>query len=126
MREIIIIVIVIVLVSVGSIFTQKYLEKTSDELTAKLEELKNEIKGENFETADSISNEVLAKWQDIKHKWSMVVVHEELDNIELAMLGVKGSIEAQDSEDGLVEIEKSIFLVSHIKEKEAFKIKNIF
>lgn len=126
MREIIIIVIVIVLVSVGSIFTQKYLEKTSDELTAKLEELKNEIKGENFETADSISNEVLAKWQEIKHNWSMVVVHEELDNIELAILGVKGSIEAQNSEDGLVEIEKSMFLVSHIKEKEAFKIKNIF
>lgn len=126
MREIIIIIIVIVLVSLGSIFTQKYLEKTSDELTAKLEELKDEIKGENFETADSISNEVLAKWQKIKNNWSMVVVHEELDNIELAMLGVKGSVDAKDSEDGLVEIEKSIFLVSHIKEKEAFKIKNIF
>lgn len=126
MREAIIIIIAIAFVCVGSILTQNYLEKTSNELSVKLEELKKQIEAENFESARNISNEVLNIWEKMKNNWSMVVIHEELDNIELSMLGVKGAINAKDVEDGLVEIEKSIFLVNHIKEKEAFKIKNIF
>ena len=56
----------------------------------------------------------------------MLVIHEELDNIEISLLELKASIENQNIEDSLKEIEKSMFLIGHIKEKENFQIKNIF
>lgn len=130
MREVIIIIVVLVLVTTTSILMQKYLIKSSDELGQMLEELKTEIQSAdetgNLEKVNNLSEMVLEKWEEINKFWSMIIVHQELDSIELSMLGVKGFIESGSIKDSMEEIEKSIFLVGHIKEKEAFKLKNIF
>ena len=124
MREVIIIISVIALVVAGSMLMQRYLEQTSDELISILEEIKSDI--ENLEKTKTLSEELLAKWNEINKVWSTIIIHEELDNIELSMLGLKGAIISGDSDDATEEIERTIFLVGHIKEKEAFKLKNIF
>lgn len=130
MKELIISVIVIAMVCVGSFYMQQYLEQTSNEIIERLELLKQEMKqvkeGKEDTRAVELSEEVLQMWEKIDKNWSMIVVHEELDNIELSILGVKAAIEAESFDDGLQEIEKSIFLVGHIHEKEAFKLTNIF
>jgi len=123
MKEAIIIIIVILLVAAGSVFMQKYLVKTSDELIGILEEMKQDIGSK--ENSEKV-NELLEKWDEINKIWSMIIIHEELDNIEVSMLGVKGAIESEDTEYAIEELERTIFLVGHIKEKEAFKLKNIF
>lgn len=130
MKEITIIVIIITIVCTASFFMQDYLTKTSDELVNKLEVLKEEIKyaqesGDN-KRAKSISKEAMDKWEDIHKQWSTVVLHEELDMIQLSLIQVNAGVEIGSYEDSLQEIDKSIFLVGHIKEKEVFQLKNIF
>lgn len=99
-------------------------------LLGKLETLKTEIQNAKqtgaLENAIELSENVLNNWEEINKNWSMLVVHEELDLIELSLIGVKASVESGSAEDALQEIDKSLFLVGHIKEKESFKIKNIF
>lgn len=130
MKEIVIILVVIALVCTANFMVQQYLTQTSDEMLGQLAILKEELKqaqnsGDN-EKAKSISEEVLANWEIIDKNWSMIIIHEELDMIELSLLQVNAAVEVGSFEDGLQEIDKSIFLVGHIKEKESFKIKNIF
>ena len=130
MREIGIIIVVVIIIVVASWLVQNYIEKTSDEITFQLEELKSQIKqsktNNNKEEAAKTAESALQKWEEVSKNWSMVVVHEELDKIELSLLEVKAAVETESYDDSLEEIDKSIFLVRHIKEKEALKIKNIF
>lgn len=130
MREIGIIIAVVIIIVVASWLVQNYIEKTSDEITFQLEELKSQIKqsktNNNKEEAVKTAESALQKWEEVSKNWSMVVVHEELDKIELSLLEVKAAVETESYDDSLEEIDKSIFLVRHIKEKEALKIKNIF
>ena len=129
-KESIIIIAVIILVIAASIISQNYLKQSSDMLLGKLETLKTEIQNAKqtgaLENAIGLSENVLNNWEEINKNWSMLVVHEELDLIELSLIGVKASVESGSAEDALQEIDKSLFLVGHIKEKESFKIKNIF
>ncbi len=130
MREIIGIIIIITIVSGASFALQSYLDKTSDEILSKLNNLKDEIRqaidtNSNSETA-KISNEIVAKWEEISEIWSTIVVHQELDSIKLSILEVNGAVEAGSFDDALEEIDKTIFLAGHIKEKESFRLKNIF
>ena len=96
----------------------------------KLENLKNEIEiAQNEEKNTKViemSEYVIKKWDEMNDIWSMLVVHQELDNIKLSILEIKGAVATSSFDDALEEIDKTIFLVEHIKEKEAFKLKNVF
>lgn len=135
MREVIIILIILISIISISNLTQKHLKDTGLELTSKLLELKTELNKlilkKEEETISStkakeISQQIYEKWEQLNKTWSIIVMHMELDQIELSILGVKASVEIGDLEEGREELEKSIFLIEHIKEKESFKLKNIF
>ena len=130
MKELIGIAIIIIIVTYSSFVLQKYLEKTSDEILAKLDNLKTEIKLaqvlNDSTKVKEISNSILEKWEEISEIWSTIVIHQELDNIKLSILEVNGAIESGSFDDAIEEIDKTIFLAGHIKEKESFRLKNIF
>ncbi|MBR6033355.1 MAG: DUF4363 family protein [Clostridia bacterium] len=130
MKEIIGIIVIVSIVCATSFLLQKYLNNTSDEILAKLESLKNEIEIAQVESSNTkvteMSEDVIKKWDEMNDIWSMLVVHQELDNIKLSILEVKGAVSTSSFDDALEEIDKAIFLVGHIKEKEAFKLKNVF
>lgn len=130
MKEIGISIIVIVIVVVGNLGIQKFLNNSSDKMAEMLNELKIELEKEgnefDIEIAKQQANNIYEEWEDLQKKWSVIVIHDELDKIELSLIGVKSALNANSKEDSMQEIEKSIFLVEHIKEKESFKLKNIF
>lgn len=130
MKEAIIIIVVITLVTISSFITQNYLETTSDEILGKLTELKTKIamleENDNTNDINQMATQIIEKWEEVNKNWSMIVIHEELDNIELSLIELKTCIETSELEDGLKELDKSIFLVGHIKDKESFRMKNIF
>ncbi len=131
MKETIIMIIILILIIASGIGIQKYLVESSNMLCEKLENLKTEIGMEKqeqktTENINRLANEIEEEWKEINKIWSTVILHEELDMIEMSLLEVKSSIQVQDLESSLEEIDKTIFLVGHIKEKEALKWRNIF
>ena len=129
-KETLIIVRIVFIIIIGNIGIQNYISKTSDELVFQLEDLKDKLENidetNNMEELKEFSVKIYENWEEVNKKWSILVIHSELDLIELALIGVKSTIEANELQDTLQEIEKSIFLVEHIKEKENLKLKNIF
>ena len=58
--------------------------------------------------------------------WSIIVVHQELDNVEQALTKAKSNIENGTLETALQEIETTIYFVEHVKDRERLCLKNIF
>ena len=129
MKEIIIIIISFLLVFMGSNVSQAFLNKTGNELIADLENLKTEIENaENSEENDSevIANDIYEKWEELEKKWSIIIIHDELDLIQLSLIDMKTAIEQTDYEHAMEELEKASFLLEHIQQKEKLDLKNIF
>lgn len=128
MKEILIIVISILIVIVGANISQGYLNKTSDELIQNIETLREEIKKAQI-SEDNNSKELVEdiyhKWKGIEKNWSIIVIHNELDLIELALVSMKTCIEEKEYNEAMKELEKSSYLIEHIKDNEKLELKNI-
>lgn len=129
MKEILIIVISILIVIVGANISQGYLNKTSNELIQNIDILREEIKrAQNSEDniSKELSEDIYSKWQGIEENWSIIVMHDELDLVELALVSMKTCIEENEYSEAIKELEKSSYLIEHIKDKEKLDLKNIF
>lgn len=124
MKDTVIIVTIIVIVIIGNIIIQNVLATDSEEIIAKLEEIKVQI--ENNEDATENVQELYDKWEKTNEKWSIIVTHHELDSIKTAIIAVKAGVESNDTEYAYQQLQNSIFLVGHIQEKTKIEWKNIF
>ena len=130
MKDFFIILVIIGVILGGDILVKKHLEKTTNELVENLEDLKHKTiiakqSGDRKEIKGTMDN-VEKKWKKISKIWSTVVVHQEIDNIEQALIRAKANINDGELEDAIPEIETAIFFAEHINEREQLKLKNIF
>ena len=128
MTEIIIIISILIIIFAGSIITQMYLNKTSALLIDKLENIKSDIENEKFdrEKVSKKAEEMYSEWEKINEKWSVIILHDEIDLIETSLTKMKAEIKSGEIKDVMAELDTSIFLLNHIKEKEKTSLKNIF
>ena len=129
-REIIIIASIIIIIFAGDFLTTRYLEKTSDKLIGSLKELKEHaIEANKNENRDLIKEEMKQmeeNWEKTSEIWSVIVMHQEIDNIEQALIKSKAMINDGNIEDAIPELETAIFYVEHVNAREKLKLKNIF
>lgn len=128
MKEIVIIILILIIIFVGEFYIQKYLSNTSASLISKLEDLKQIIDEKSIEKDEIVakSDEIYSEWKDINEKWSVIILHNEIDLIETSLIRMKSKIKTGKIDDSVEDIDSSIFLVNHIKEKEETRLKNIF
>lgn len=128
MKEIIIIITILIIIFSGSIITQNYLNKSSNLLIAELDDIKKSIENNELNNEELIkkTEETYQKWEKTNEKWSVIILHDEIDLIETSLIKMKAEIKSGEIEDAMAEIETSIFLLNHIKEKEKTSLKNIF
>ena len=128
MKEIIIIISIVSIVILGTILVDNYLNSTTNELVSNLEDLRDSIERDNAtkEELQKKSEEIKLKWDEINKKWSNIILHEEIDLIETALIRTKSKIEIGLANESIEDIETAIFLINHIKEKEKTSLKNIF
>jgi len=128
MREIIIIIVILIIIFGGALYTQNYLDNTSNNLVSKLENLKKDIENENKEQQEleKQTDEIYGEWENINEKWSVIVLHDEIDLIETSLIKMKSKIKAGNLDESMEDLDSSIFLLKHIKEKERTSLKNIF
>ena len=128
MKQIIIMIIILIIIFSASLYIQNFLKDTSMPLVSKLEDIKNEVQNGNIEDKEvkEKSEEVYKEWEDISEKWAIVVLHDEMDLIEMSLIKMQANVEMGNAVDSIQELETSIFLLEHIEEKEKTSLKNIF
>lgn len=128
MKEFTIIFIILIIIVGGVIYTNNYLNDSSQKMVSMLEDLKQKVghKENNMEELKTEVEKVYDEWENTEKKWAFIVLHSELDLIETSFVKMKAQIEEGELKKSMEEIETSIFLVNHISEKEKFCLKNIF
>ena len=72
MKEFVIIIIILTIIFGGAFYIQKYLNKTSDTLVSKLEDLKTNLEDKNInqQNIEEKSDEIYGEWDNLRNKLS--------------------------------------------------------
>ena len=127
-KELIICTIIVISISIGNIITQNYTKETINITTQKLDELKSKITQEDILT-EEVKNEILEiydEWNKRHDKLAYYIEHDELEKVETDLTSLKSFIEVQEYKEAVSELDKTIYILKHIEEKNAFNLKNIF
>ena len=128
MKEFAIIIIILMIIFGTAFYIERFLNNTSDKLVSKLENLKADIETKNIgeERIREQANQIYGEWQEVSEKWSIIVLHDEIDLIQTSLIRIKSKIETKKFDESIEDLDTSIFLLKHIKEKEKTSLKNIF
>ena len=127
-RELIISIIIIVLIFSLEYVTQKSSENYLIDTINNINEIKDEISKESIdnEIIKQKTSEKYEKWTESYKILAYYIEHNELEKIQTSFVEGKSFIEVQEYKNAYVELEKTVFLLEHLKEKYLLKLKNIF
>ena len=118
-KELIICVLIVILIFFGEFITQKYTKKVVEETKESLIELKENNSKKNI---DDVYNEFFDKHKIL----AFYLEHDEIEKVETSLTSIKGYIEVNEEDEAIVEMEKTIYILEHIKNKNRFNLQNIF
>jgi len=124
--------IVICSIIIASIFaldytTQNYTKNNINEVIEGLNNLQEDIRNnENKDKMEQKINYIKDNWSDMEEKFSYFLEHDELEKVDTEVKGLSSYIETGENNLALAEIEKAIFILEHIKEKNSFTLANVF
>jgi len=125
-KTLIISLVGLIVVVILSIFIQKYLEKSSEILVEKIDELMEAVEDDKINESVGIREKIQEKLDDTQNKWAALIDHEEIDNIEETMHRIEMLIgDPEEKVELLSELNRLSFYLKHIPEREAFSIENI-
>ena len=127
-KESVICIIIVISIFVGNNITQGYTKECVEEMDNNLNELRNEILNEDKnqnEISEKI-DKVIEDWRDCFEKLAYFIEHNELEKVETSLVSLKSFIETKEYNEGISELDKSIFLLNHIEDKNSFNLMNIF
>ena len=91
-----------------------------------LNDLKKVVRYENIDELNSKIENLKNNWDKANDLLALYIEHEELDKAETEIITIKSCIETEEYEDALQSIDRAIYQINHIEEKNRLKLKNIF
>ena len=129
-KELIISIIIVVFIFIGNAVTENYTKESIDETTQSLVILRDEIikdeKEIDFEVAKRKIDDIYEKWNQRYEKLAYYIEHDELEKVKTEITGLRGYIEKEEYSEALPELDKSVYILEHIKDKTSLNLKNIF
>lgn len=126
-REALITVLIVIVILIGEWVTQKYTKKTLSNVQTELIELKEEILKADTDVSNLIqkSEEINENWENKNQVLSFYLEHDELEKVNTQIILIKGYLESDTPQDSIPDLEEGVYILEHIKVKEAFTLKNI-
>ena len=131
-REMTICVITVIAIIIGNILSENYTKSSVQESTNLLAELKDELIDNNKDD-EKTNNKAKKQIDKIHENWdkkynilAFYLEHNELEKIETELTGLRASIETEDYEQAVNELDKAVYLLNHVEEKNKLSWKNIF
>ena len=129
-KELIISIIIVVLIFVGNAVTENYTRESVDETKQSLSALREEIIKNEDEVDVNITKEKIddihEQWDSRYEKLAYYIEHDELEKVKTELTGLRGYIEKEEYSEAVPELDKSVYILEHIKDKTALNLKNIF
>lgn len=132
-KEMIIVSIILIATIILNIVTQKYTAYSVKVINEQLEQIFQLTLNDFDNKSDNNKNDILSKVDKLSDEWNIMnkelafyIEHDELEKVDTSVVTIQEDIRLGQYEEALPEIKKCEFIITHIKEKEAVKIINIF
>ena len=126
-KEVIISIIIVALIFGLNCVTQKNTDVTVETVTEKLAIVRNSALKEepNKDIVMSDINIAYYKWEELDDILAYYIEHDELEKVKTALTSAKSYIEVEEYKESIEAIDKCIYILEHIHEKEMFCLDNI-
>lgn len=118
--------VIILLLGAGGFWHSKYMHKSADSLVQILDRVEEFIQVENWDVAQQEMAQMEKEWEGTKKWWSILIDHQEIDNIDISLKRVEKFVAGENSILGLGELSALRLLVAHISDTVKLSIRNIF
>lgn len=118
-------IIVLVLIF-GGYWHNQYINQSATTLVKKFAYIEELIQERNWESVNQEIEKVKLDWHETKNYWSVLLNHQEIDNIDLSLKRVEKYIVEKESALSLGEVSALQLLFDHIAETETITLQNIF
>ena len=127
-KEIIISIIVIVAILGLNAITQKNTDNTIQTIQEQLGIVRKDIleKEPNKEVATKHIQEAHDKWEELDDKMAYYIEHNELEKVTTALTSIKSFIEIEEYQQGVESLDRCMYILQHIDDREKFTLDNIF
>ena len=125
-KELIISIIIVVLIVGIDVISNNYLKDAVQILTTDLGQLRENTKNEEQEKEQEKIEEILDKWENKYERLAFFIEHNELEKVKTKIINVKSNIEMQENEQTIQNIDETIYLLEHIRDKDSLNLKDIF
>ena len=126
-RDIVFCVIIIIVIVVLDFFIQDYIKNSVEEMTVKLDDLKQEVSNKEEDKINEVdTKEITEAWEERYKILASVIEHDELEKVEKNLTGIYSALESKELSEVISELDESMFILRHIKDKYSFKIENVF
>lgn len=124
-KELIISIIIIFVIVIGDKLMDKYTDESFDVISEKLSVLKENMDSTNDEKKRMMS-EINKEWDKRFDILTCFLEHDELEKIKTGLVNTSSGLEVYDDKYVYEELNKTIYIINHIKNKEACRVDNIF
>jgi len=118
--------VVFALVLALGLFTLDGLGDSAGKMVAGFDGLESAIASGNWEEAAESIGKMQDLWSGYKGWWAIVVDHQEIDNIDMALVRVNKYVNMHDRAMAAGELAVLRQMLEHIPDKERVNLKNIF
>ena len=127
-KELMICLIIIVLIISLDLITKYSTENIVNTLNSDLENFKEVLIGDNIEQKEAREKmkNIMDIWRKKYEILAYYIEHDELEKVETELTSLSSSIDVEEYDDGVENIDRCIFILSHIQNKYIIEIKNIF
>ncbi len=125
-KAVIFIAAILIIIVASSILTGIYLQSSSQKITYYIEDIEKNTKDKDWEKAEKTLSALESYWSKTKSRWSMLIDHHEIDNIDTSLAKMSAFIEQREQMLALAELSTLKQMVRHIPKKEAPGLENIF
>ena len=125
-KEVVICIVVIVTIVLLDAVTQKYTRNTTSDITQIFSDLKGNMLEEDKNEIDKKVKILDEKWGQKHDRLAYYIEHDELEQVDTAIVSLKSYVETDDYSSAIAELDKGKFILEHIQKKYAFNLENMF
>lgn len=125
-KEIIIIIVAITLVISLDIVTNDYTKETVEIMREKLTILREYIFEENKEESDLQIPDIEKEWDERYKILAFYLEHDELEKVNTELTSIKAFLDMEEYSECMNSLDKCVFILEHIQEKEETSLKSVF
>ncbi len=125
MRTYVLVALVMVIVLATGLFALEALKDTAARMVAGFDRVEKAVAGEDWAEARREMDRAQKMWTGYKGWWTMVIDHQEIDNIDMTMARMNRYIGMRDKTMAFGELAVLKQILCHIPEKEKVSWQNI-